>query len=330
MDAIIEQIAQQQDGLISRAQALTVMSQPQISSRLGRRWQVVLPGIYAIFTGSLAPRQRLRAALMHGGAGAMVNDVTALEAYRLPYVPPDRQCRVLVPAQVQRSSRDFVVVRRTTRPPRASMIAGLPVVPVSRALCEFGARWNDERESFAVWAAAVQRGWVSIDELTGEIEASPNRGKPRLMRAFQKLAVGLRSAPEADFRQLLALAPELPQPLWNCLLQLPDGRVASPDALFADAALIHETNGREFHAGQDDFEDMQRRHDALVVAGFTVLHNSPARIGQHGRDVISEVASCHRRLVGRGMPAGVVLLRSGPPGAYSARVDQNAVTSLRS
>jgi hypothetical protein len=139
------------------------------------------------------------------------------------------------------------------------------------------------------------------------------------MRVIEALEAGIRSAPEEDFRRIVQRRRDLPEPLWNCLLRLPDGRKICPDALFVDAAVIHETNGRMYHAseaaGPDAFEDMQRRSDALVAAGFTVLHNSPHRIQHESRAVLAELVRCYQRNAGRGLPAGVVMLRTGPPGA---------------
>jgi hypothetical protein len=214
------------------------------------------------------------------------------------------------------------------------MIAGLPVVPLVRALCEFGARHDDERESLAVVAAAVQRRRLPLATFIEEIERGPNRGRPRLVRIAQKLGAGVLSAPESDFRDLVMRSKGLPEPLWNPLIRLPNGREFSPDALFVDAGLVHETNGRRYHSGADPlvspvdtFEDMQRRNDALVAAGFVVLHNSPHRIRTESSAVMAEVEECYVRHSGRGLPPGVVILRSGPPETMWQRSGQgdNAV-----
>jgi hypothetical protein len=312
MDISIEPVLARQDQLITRKQALQHMTQAEITARLGRFWQVVLPGVYATFTGGLAIRHYWRAALLHAGPASLLNDLDSLRAHRIRNLPTDARTRVLVADRVQVSSRDFVVVRRTKRLPKAVMVDGFPTAPIGRALCEFAARYEDQREAFAVVAGAVQSRRVSMDSLVDEVRHGPNRGRPRLIRILDQLGAGTRSAPEDDFRRLVLASDELPEPLWNCLLQLPGGRKVSPDALFVDSGLVHETNGREFHEGFDDFDSMQERHDALVTAGLTVLHNSPRRIRDEGREVIAQVERCHHRLTGRGLPDGVELLRPGP------------------
>jgi hypothetical protein len=244
----------------------------------------------------------------------MLSDSAALEVYAVPFVPHDGVVRLLVPATEQPSSRDFVVIRRSARLPNAMFIAGLPTAPLVRALCEFGLRHENERESLAVLATAVQRGRVTVADLVDEANAGPSRGRPRLFRSIRPIEAGVRSAPEADFRSLIRRSRILPTPIWNGLVELPGGQRFSPDALFEDAALIHETNGRRFHseedAGADAFEDMQRRNDALVAAGFVVLHNSPRRILTEGAAVLREVEQSYQRHAGRGLPRGVRLLRA--------------------
>ena len=101
----------------------------------------------------------------------------------------------------------------------------------------------------------------------------------------------------------------LPTPICNALLRLPDGQHISPDALFLDAGVVHETNGRVAHHRDDLFDDMQARHDAMTSAGLTVLHNPPRRLATHARLIIAQVERCYLRNKGRGLPPGVNIVR---------------------
>jgi hypothetical protein len=56
MDIAIEAQLNRQEPMITRKQALQHMTQAEITARLGRFWQVVLPGVYATFTGRLTHR----------------------------------------------------------------------------------------------------------------------------------------------------------------------------------------------------------------------------------------------------------------------------------
>lgn len=82
------------------------------------------------------------------------------------------------------------------------------------------ARWSDERTSFAVTAAAVQTGKLSVAQIIQETEQGPARGRPRLVRTIGGLSRGVRSLPERDFMELADGSRILPPLLYNCLIHL--------------------------------------------------------------------------------------------------------------
>ena len=304
-----------QHGVVTRRQALCYLSESAVDFRLGRHWQVLLPGVYLAQTGPVGARQRLQAALLFAGAGAMLDDSTALAEYQMAYLPEDEFVRVLVPANNQRHSKAFVAIRRTVHhPPTRSTSDGLALAPSARALTNFALRHPDDREVRAVLTSAVQRRRVTLEQLLREHALCTSRGKRRLTRVIEELDAGVRSAPEGDVRTLVRASKVLPTPLYNCLLELPCGRRVSPDLLIEEAALVHETNGRKPHFEDgDDFDSMQARHDAMTVAGLTVLHNSPRLIAREGPRVLSDLEHCYLRDAGRGLPPGVRVVRHGPP-----------------
>jgi hypothetical protein len=166
------------------------------------------------------------------------------------------------------------------------------------------------QSAHAILADAVGRGLARLDVVVEEVTHVTGAGSGLARRAVIEVASGARSAPEVDFVKLCRSMRELPDPLLNPLLELPDGRRVSPDALFPGTPLVHEVNGRAFHGEEDTFESMQARHDAMTAAGLTVLHNSPRRIRRDGSAVLAEVVSCYRRLAGQDLPSGVRVLRS--------------------
>jgi hypothetical protein len=301
-----------QRGLLSSAQARSIMTESGLRRLLQREWQIVLPGVYAAFRGALTESQRLWAAVLYAGPTARITDTAALAELGVRFLPDDSSIRVLVDWSVRRRSIGFVSVTRTRYLPDPVLINGLPYSPTARALVDLGTRLDDRRDVCAVFADAVQRRLVSMDALSLEVARGPRAGRGTNHEVMADLADGVRSAPEADFRRLALSCRGLPTPLFNALIRLPDGRYISPDALLPGAALVHETNGRLAHEEDDLFASMQERHDVMTTAGLTVLHNPPIRLIRSGGAVQHEWMHCARRNAGRGLPPGVSIVRLGP------------------
>jgi hypothetical protein len=309
MDHRIEEVLTSQDQLITRSQALNVLSVGSMRHLLGRRWTMVLPGVYAGFTGELSQRQRQRAALLYAGENAQFADVTALAAHGVRYLPPSSLLHVLIPSDEHRAAREFVTVRRTHRLPRPRMINGFPYCPPERALVEAAARVGDRRVARAMMADAVQRHLAYLARLQAELPHLSGRGAGIARSAINDVVMGARSAPELEFLDLCEQHSELPRPLVNPLLELVCGRRVSPDALFLDSGVVHETNGRGPHADEDQFDGLQSRHDVMTASGLIVLHNSPRQLRHEQTRIMDEVVRTHQRFAGRGLPPGVTVLR---------------------
>jgi hypothetical protein len=303
-----------QQGVVSSSQARTVMTESALRVRLRRDWQIVLPGVYAAFRGPLTSSQQVRAALLYAGPSARITDAGALTEMDVRFVPEDSVVRVLVDWTVRRRSISFVSVTRTRYLPEPVVISGVPYAPLARALVDLGTRLDTRRDVCAVFADAVQRRLTSMEALSLEVLRGPRAGRSTNHEVMVDLTDGVRSAPEADFRRLAIACRGVPKPMFNALLQLPNGRYISPDALLPDAGLVHETNGRLAHEEDDLFSSMQERHDVMTTAGLTVLHNPPRRLLTAGPVVQREWSQCAGRLAGQGLPVGVTIVRLGPDG----------------
>lgn len=274
-------------------------------------WQRILPQIYLTHPGEPSRRQRLVAALLYAGEGAAIDadDACVFHGIRAMRAD-DALVRVVVPEGSAARSFAFVRIRRTTAPigvVKTELLRYLE--PAASAIASARLRTSD-RVVLAILSDAIQRRIVSYHDLVrAHVQGSP-RNAVRTDKALEHLGAGIRSAPEADFRMLAEASTILPPLLYNPLLQLPTGRVISPDALALDAGLVHETNGRRPHARVDLFEDMQERHDAMTEFGLIVLHNPPRRLAIRGREVIAQFERVYVGNAGRGLPAGVVLLSS--------------------
>jgi len=311
-DARLPDLMRAQDWVISRDQALAAgLTRGAIDRKLrDAHWTALLPGVYGCGPGEPSRRQMLIGAQLYAGEGSAIDSDDACIFHGLRAVRcDDAVVRVAVPQRSTARSRGFVVVRRTSAPLTMVRTDRLRYVDVATAAIAAARRRCDERRVVAILSDALQRRLVSYDDLVrAHIRAAPQNAR-LTDGALEHLRAGARSAPEAQFRVLAEASLVLPSLLYNCVLRLPSGRVVSPDALALDAGLVHETNGASAHRRDDLFESMQERHDAMTEAGLTVLHNSPRRIFRCGREVIAQVERCYVRNAGRGLPAGIELMR---------------------
>ena len=181
-------LARRQDGLLSRAQILSLgVNKGTVRRRIeqGGRWQVVLPGVYATFTGPLVHRQQLRAALLHAGDQAILSGQTAAELHGTRYVPPGDGCvHVLVPSINKVRSVAFVRMHTMIRLPRAWRLSSFPVVPPAHAAVDVARGLNNLRDVRAVMCEAVQRGLPRRTTSLGSCVRARPRGVFSRIRRF--------------------------------------------------------------------------------------------------------------------------------------------------
>jgi hypothetical protein len=311
-DPHLPHLLRSQDWVIDRDQALRAgLTRRAIDHRLSTgEWQVLLPSVYLAQPGEAARRQMLIGALRYAGPMSAIDAGDACRFHGIKSVAVDDAIvEVVEPWGEPARSTDFVVIRRTLSPITYVNGEYVRFVDAASAVIAATRRMRAERSALAALSDALQRNATTYDELMrAHIQGSPRNARSA-DKALRYLAEGARSAAEADFLHLAAASPMLPTPICNALLRLPDGQHISPDALFLDAGVGHETNGRVAHHRDDLFDDMQARHDAMTSAGLTVLHNPPRRLATHARLIIAQVERCYLRNKGRGLPPGVNIVR---------------------
>ena len=114
-------LAYQQDGLITRRQALAAgATVDAIRHALSSgRWQVVVPRVYATFAGPVGRIHLLRAAILHSGPESLITGAAACTMAGLRYVPATTGNVVdtLVPADRRPGDAGHVRINRTSRLP---------------------------------------------------------------------------------------------------------------------------------------------------------------------------------------------------------------------
>ena len=101
----LTQCFEAQAGIIGRGQALCFVTEDQLGRLLRKSWQVVFPGVYAAFRGSLNADQRLWAARVYCGDEMLLTDRHVLLAHEVRYVPDEDGVHVLLPWSQTRKPR---------------------------------------------------------------------------------------------------------------------------------------------------------------------------------------------------------------------------------
>lgn len=292
----------QQNGLITRAQAFSCgLTKQALRVRLREDgpWQVLVPGVYATFTGAATSEQKEIAALLYAGPGSVITGQAAMAAHGINNLGRT-VVDVLIPATSRRIDQSFVHLLRTSRMPSVVYKIGeLRYVPVARAVADAARQLRDMGEVRSIAASAVQWRKVSVAELAAELDQGQTSGSSRFRAALVEVAEGIESAAEADLRKLIKRS-GLPDPVYNPRLYAGEKFIAMPDAWWPEAGVAVEVDSRQWHLSPADWERTMARHSRMSALGITVLHYPPSRLHGEPRLVVAEIRSALE--IGRGRP----------------------------
>jgi hypothetical protein len=290
-------LVEKQDHVVSREQALQGgMSRHAIAYRIrpGGPWQSMMPGVYRTVTGTPTQVQREMAAVLYAGPRSVITGGAALRHHRLP-APRSEVIDLLVPANVQRRSISFVQLHRTSRMP--TMVYGQrsrSYAFPARAAADAALWLTDLREARAVIAGAVQSRSCWASEIAAELDAGPVRGSGLLRKVLAEVGEGVRSAPEAELRDLIKKA-RLPMPLFNPRLYLPNGTfLGCPDAWWPEAGLAVEIDSKRWHMSPEDWEHTMDRHARFGEHAIVTLHFSPHKLRAEQAFVITKLNNAYK------------------------------------
>ncbi|MFI6700930.1 hypothetical protein ACIBJC_18485 [Streptomyces sp. NPDC050509] len=300
-----------QDGLATSSQLAGLgWATSTISRRCapGGPWQRVLPRVVLLQTSAPSPHQRLRAALLYAGEGALLTGAAALALYGVRAVGPSARLRtvdVLVPPGRDPRSRSYVRVHRPKKPCRSLPVCRLPCATPARAVVDAVPFLTGQAAVTALLAEVVQRGRCTLQDLTTALHAARRPRDSRVARALEGLTAGVRSVAEAEARRVLREA-LIADPLWNQDLRLPDGTfLARPDAYWPYAGVVLEIDSREWHLSPADWERTMARRNLMTRYGLTVLSVSPAQL----RDNPAQLLAALRAALARPAPTSPPLVR---------------------
>jgi hypothetical protein len=308
----LEGLILEQDGLVTAAQlAAHDFGRNAAQHRVGRgEWQRLLPGVLLTASGEPTRRQRVIGAWLWGGPGSAIDGPSACDWYG---VRPEglrlSDVHLVVPFGSPARSQSFVSVRRSIAEIQVGGRTTVPYVDPATALIVGARAARNERAAIAVLSRGLQQGLVCVADLSKARECLGDKWCSGVDVALVAVGVGLRSSAERDMHDLIVGSHVLPEPLWNQWVDLGDGGpLICLDALFVEAALVNEVEGKKWHGWGMQFEDMHARHERMTAAGLIVLHATPTRIRREGGLVLARLEDTYRLYAGRGLPANVRLV----------------------
>jgi hypothetical protein len=290
--AQLDRIVREQFGVIGRSQALDCGLSRSAIDHLARQdgpWRRILPGIYATTTGDVTSDQRAMAALLHAGPQSVITGAAAVRRHRLRCAGLN-EVDVLVPADVRRQSSSFVRVTHTSRMPENSYSTGqIRFAPLPRAVADAARGMTRLSDVRAVVAEAVQRGRCPLAALISELKGGPMAGSRFYRIALGEIGDGIRSAAEADLRELIDRS-DLETPMYNPELRAADGTfIGIPDAWWQRAGVAAEVDSRQYHLSPDDHERTTMRHNRMEAHGISMLHFLPSTLRSKSPIVVRDL-----------------------------------------
>lgn len=271
------EIADAQSGIVSRGQLLGIgltVAQAKTDLTSGR-WQRVLPGVYATFTGRIDPLAHVWAAVLYAGRGAAASHGTALWLSRVQDHPP-ATVHVMVPEsrrvlpqpgiRVHRrreldQTDPAVLINPTARPPR------LRIEQAVLDQCHIAT----ETDAIDLILRVTQRRLTTADRLRRSISRRPKlRWRSLILEVLREVEDGVASPLERRYRREVEQRHHLPGGARNIGESRPTGGNWYHDVRYRSWNVIVELDGREAHPRHRAFRDMWRDNVA-AVAGDAAL-----------------------------------------------------------
>jgi len=295
----------EQCGLVRRDQlAVAGITRAQLRWRLDRRWRVVLPGVISTFTGNLDPHQRLVAASLYAGPGAVVTSSTAARWRGLRNVDGTDTIHIAVPAARYARSVGPVQVRRTVNPDRHPWQRGpLFIASPGRTIADAVRDARGKREAAALVIEAVQRGLVNLPSLERELELGPRAGSTLLRTAMEAARTAAWSVPEHELLSLVRTSQRLPEVWANPVLVAGDGTLLPhPDLWVDEVALAIQVHSWLHHSNSEDWEGTIMRDGIYAEYGVPSLGFTPRRISEAPTWVLARIERVYEALAGSARP----------------------------
>lgn len=296
-DAIIDDLARRQYGVVHRRQLLTAGVGPRaIKGRIDSGRLIPLGnGVLAVRGHPPTPFRQYKAAELAIPGAA----IFALAAGWLHVLGATRSAAPEIAVHPSAGHRcSFARVHRRTDIQTTS-VAGIRVTTVPQTLVDLTGRFRSTKLE-DVWTSALIRGRVTLEHLAERVEAAEaqhlaHRGMARAM--IDALVVGDTAADSELEMLLLRLVRQVPGiPEVVPQLALPWWRhgAGRGDVGIPAWRLILEADGRAWHARLRDFDRDRERDNHAVASGYAVLRFTSVHLRKQPETVIQLIADTGR------------------------------------
>jgi hypothetical protein len=283
------------------------------------RWRVLLPGVYATFTGPVGPMAMVWSAVLYAGTGAAACGPTALwltgaidDRPALVHVAVPASRRVVrqpgIRIHLSRALDDKVrdIAHPSARPRRLRL---------EWALLEVCDRENSSMAIHLI-LQAIQRRLTTAGRLRAALGSRlRHRWRQLICEILAEAADGVASPLELRYRREVERVHGLPAGLRNQPEVAPAGGRSYRDVRYAGWRVLVELDGRKAHPEDQSFRDY-RRDNYAAVAGETVLRYGWRDIVGRPCEVASQVGQV---LALSGWRGSLVGCRPGCPAAATSR-----------
>jgi very-short-patch-repair endonuclease len=288
--------AEQQDGVIARAQALALgMTDAAIAWRLRTgRWQRLLPGVYATFSGRPDRRCQLWAVILRAGPGAVLSHRTAAELWGLiteqsdvihVTVPRGTTVAPIPGVALHYSGRSAAACHPALSPPRTRIEETVLDLVVSAATIDDALGW--------VFRACAGRHTTPVGLATAMCLRRRMRWRPEVSRALGEAATGIHSLLEHRYLMSVERGHRLPPGTRQRVTQRRDSRQYS-DVAYEEYGTLIELDGRAAHPESARWRDI-RRDRAQVADGQVTLRYNWTEVSTTSCAVAAEIGRTLRR-----------------------------------
>lgn len=269
-------IARRQHGLITREQALAHgVSASTISRRVAAgRWERRRPGVYVVGAAPATWTQRVLAAVLVVGSGALASHRTAARLWDL--VERSGRIELLLGDDVHRRLDGVTMHRSRHLADRDRAVRdGVPCTSLARTIID--AASSADRALVGRWVdIGIRDHGLTIREVAtraSQLAVPGRRMPPSLVQALALRSDGHdpgRSALEGRVLEAVALA-GLPEPARQWPFLRADGSDGFIDLAYPDAMVAIELDGWAEHGLRSAFDADRVRGNELVLAGWRLL-----------------------------------------------------------